>query len=144
MGQNSISNHFNSQHTNPQIAQWTQGKLVSGSTHSLTAKMNFTSQNYHRASNSQSNEHSSHHVSGLASTTKQGTVVGQAKKSQLIQPLKLVAFPKLLTEADGQTVGSPAASAISGGAQTLTNTLVGSKQKPGGAQGVMFSKSKQQ
>lgn len=64
LAQNSISNHFSSYQqqnkTTPQQQaagnQAAQSKLVSGSTHSLNPKMNFTHQNYHRPSNSQTNE----------------------------------------------------------------------------------------
>ena len=82
--------------------------------------MNFTSQNYHRASNSQTNEAPNLHQ--LASTTTGGALqnshqrgppqgsntmansiaASSAKKSQLIHPLKLVAFPKLMATDDQQ------------------------------------------
>ena len=126
-GPNSINNHFSSQQQQRYPANShsmntgaTGNKLASGSTQSLSTKMNFTSQNYHRASNSQTNEAPNLHQ--LASTTTGGALqnshqrgpppgantminsiaVNSAKKSQLIHPLKLVAFPKLMATEDQQ------------------------------------------
>ena len=103
--------------------------------------MNFTSQNYHRASNSQTND-------GHAISVKQGFVqhalaANSTKKSQLIQPLKLIAFPKLMTEdtqMESPKTSHPAIKTSQHQQQSsLANTLQNS-QKIGATQ--IFTKQK--
>lgn len=153
-----MNNHFSShqQRYGAVPAQVNQpnpsNKLASGSTQSLKTKMNFSGQNYHRGSNSQTNEPNMLTSGGKqASITFTDSVAAtSAKKSQMIQPLKLVAFPKLSME-EGPAAASPSSSlhgipqsqplAHTGyQANTLTNTLVGSKQKAPN-QASLFSKA---
>lgn len=59
------------------------GKLASGSTQSLTTKMHFTSQKYHRASNSQTNEPAIGASKQVANAIS-SVAANAPKKSQLI------------------------------------------------------------